>query len=181
MKLIRDLENYKIYLVDDNDNKVLELGFFADEFIISLYTNQKIIITEQIDKYFYFNLQQIMNQNYYFDNTSLSYKKENEIRWFSDQYCDVEDVEQTSRITRLIIKEEKEQFQIYCQNPFFEKEKINIPFQMVSFSSGGNGFYSKNVDTGSTFQNDMVSAFIKTLNKKCDIPKKKYLIKKYIK
>ena len=48
-------------------------------------------------------------------------------------------------------------------NPFCEQNGLVKNFNLVAFSPSGNGFLTKNLITNTTFQDDMVSAYQKTL------------------
>lgn len=175
MELKRNLETKQIYIVDNNQI-LLETDHIGGEFIILLYTNKPIIITKELDEYIYMNLNQILENEYIFNNNNLSYKKDNIIVWFSDQYCDIENKEETDKINRLIIEKKNNQIQISYDNPFFKQYGINRTSNCIAFSPCGNGFFSKNLNTGLTFQDDIVWAFYKTLICKYDNNKNKKVL-----
>lgn len=162
MKIIRNLETNQIYIVE-NEQILLETNHIGAEFIIGIYTTNPIIITKELDEYLYINLKQILENKYLFNNNNLSYQKDNIIVWFSDQYCDIEDEEQTYKTNRLMIKKEENQIQINIINPFCKKHNIKNKYNIIAFSPCGNGFYSKNVNTNLTFQDDIIDAFYKIL------------------
>ena len=162
MKIIRNLETNQIYIVE-NEQIILETNHIGAEFIIGIYTTNPIIISKELDEYLYLNLKQILENEYIFNNNNLSYQKDNIIVWFSDQYCDIEDKEQTDKINRLILKLEENQIQINIINPFYKKHNIKKKYNIIAFSPCGNGFYSKNINTNLTFQDDIIDAFYKTL------------------
>lgn len=166
MKLIRDLNEKTILLVDENDTKVLELGFFYDEFIWTLYTNNPVCITRDIDEGFYVNLENIMRNRYMFSNSGLCYKEENKIVWLSDQHCDISDEEETDKVNRLVIIKDGDTFKIWAYNPFFSKLGIVKNMYTISFSPAGNGQESSNLDTQATFQDDVVTLYFNIYNNK---------------
>ena len=84
----------------------------------------------------------------------------------------MEDEEERSRISRLIIEYTDNQIELSYENPFYEKYNINRD-GVIAFSTAGNGFYSRNEKTGLSFQDDIVIAFYKTLTKNYIKPKKK--------
>lgn len=165
MTLIRDEEKMKLRIVDDDGIILLEFGFFADEFICTFYTFDPVVITESVDESLYDCLQDIMNNKYDFSN-KLSAKNDNEIIWFSDQYCDLENEYETDKINRLTIKKEENKFVLFFDNPFFDKNTIKMSHAMVAFSPAGNGSYSRNLITNSSFQDDIIIAFHNIMNKK---------------
>lgn len=161
MEIKRDVQNKKIYIIE-NEQVLLETGRVGAEFAIYLYTKNKVIITKELDEYSYFNLKWLIENNYIFGNNPLSYQADNKIVWFSDGYCDIEDEEERSRISRLIIENVDNQIEISYSNPFYEKYNINRD-GIVAFSPAGNGFNSRNEKTGLTFQDDIIMAFYKIL------------------
>lgn len=163
MEVKRDLENKKIYIID-NGQIVLQTGRVGAEFAIYLYTESPIIITKELDECLYTNLNQLLENEYVFASNGLSYKKDNKIVWFSDGYCDIEDEEEKSRVSRLIIENIDNQIKISYSNTFYEKHNIKRD-AIIAFSPAGNGFYSKNIDTGLSFQDDIIMAFYKTINR----------------
>lgn len=162
MELKRNFEAQKIYLVED-EKVLLETGYIGAEFFISLSTEKPLVITKELDEYLYANLEQILANEYVFDSHCLSYKNANKIVWFSDQYCDPEDENQTNMINRLILEKMNGIIKINFENPFLKKYNIKRNGNIIAFSVCGNGFYSKNVNTGLTFQDDIVIAFSNTL------------------
>ena len=99
--------------------------------------------------------------DYYVYNCSL--KDNDQLIWFSDQYCNLEDPNETKRINRLVIKREKDSFVITCVNPFMKENGIKNETAFVMFSPAGNGLYSRNKESGLTLQDDVVMMWRKTL------------------
>lgn len=164
MNLIRDIEKKEISLVD-GDIQIFSMGFFFDEFIWSFKVNGPVVITRNIDSLFYDNLDLIMSGNYSFENNGLSSLSNGKLIWFSDQMCDFEDKDATDRISRLVIERKDESFKISMINPFYEEYGINRE-RTVAFSSMGNGYHTRNIVTGSTFQDDIViNLFWNSLNR----------------
>ena len=163
MEIKRDVQNRKICIVD-NEEILLQTGKLGADFIIHFYTKNKVIITKELDEYLYLNLKDLLENNYFFRHSDLSYQKDNKIVWFSDCYCNIEDEEERSTISRLIIEYIDDKIQMSYENPFYEKYNINRD-GVIAFSPAGNGFYSRNEKTGLTFQDDIVWAFYQTLVK----------------
>lgn len=179
MELKRDLDKNKIYLVD-NKNILLETDHIGGEFVICLSTNTPITITEEVDAHLYANLKQLLDTDYLFDNMGLSFKTGNMIVWFSDGYCDIEDEDQRKRVNRLIIEESNGEIKISLENPFFKEKGIRRKNNYIAFSPCGNGFFSRNISSGLSFQDDFICAFDKTL--RCEsINVKKRVLEKTIK
>lgn len=171
MEIKRDIKNKKLYIID-NEQILLETGKLGAEFIIHLYTKNKVIITQELDECLYFNLIELLDNNYFFGHSNLSYQTDNKIVFFSDCYCNVEDEEEKAMISRLIIENIDNQIHISYYNPFYEKYNISRD-GIIAFSPAGNGLYSRNKKTGLTFQDDIIMAFYKTLINDYVKPKKK--------
>jgi hypothetical protein len=137
----------------------IEAKFVGADFSLFFDTKEPIIITKINNEELYNSLNEIMNNDYQFDSSSLSYKHEKEICWFSDQYCDIDDKTQTDRVNRLFIRLTNLGIELNVVNPYFEKNGINNKSYLISFSPSGNGLYSINKNTGLTFQDDIIIAF----------------------
>ena len=166
MKLIRDLENKRI-IINDNDLKILELYFIPSYFLFKIYTNNPIIITEELDTTFYNNLVWFMNNSYEFPKNLNNYNKKtkNELIWLSEGTYNLEDKEECNMISRLIIKKINKEFYISYNNPFYKKYNIDRE-GIISFSPAGNGFICKNSKTGIYLQDEVIQIFYNTLYNK---------------
>lgn len=80
------------------------------------------------------------------------------------QNFNINDKNECDFVSRLIIKYVNGEFYIYCNN-FFEKLGISNN-RIVSFSPVGSGFWSKNLQTGKTLQEDIIEMFYNTLKQK---------------
>jgi len=103
-----------------------------------------------------------LNSKYIFDN-KYSLQTEDSIVWFSDQYCDLDNEMATMKVNRLVIKRVNDKIYLSVFNPFFEKMGVKRSFYAVSLTPSGNGIYSENLDSGESFQNEIVCAYQKTL------------------
>lgn len=171
MEIKRDIQNKKIYIMD-NEKVLLQTGKLGAEFVIHFYTKNRVVITKELDECLYLNLKELLENTYFFRHSDLSYQEDNKIVWFSDGYCDIEDEEERSRVSRLIIENVNNQIQLSYENPFYEKYNINRD-GVIAFSPCGNGFYSRNEKTGLTFQDDVVRTFYKILIKEYVKPKQR--------
>lgn len=170
VKLKRDQINKKILIVDDSDSVDLELYFVPSFFLFVFPTNKLIVISQDDDEIFYHNLEWLMNNSYEFPH-KYSKKSEDELIWLSEQCYNIDDKDECDMVSRLIIKRINGEFYISYSNPFFEKYAIDRE-GIVSFSPAGNGFLSKNIETGLTLQDDMIKIFYNTLyEKKIDYSK----------
>ena len=162
MKIERCLESKKICLLNDEDNIILETERIGAEFVIIFYTNKPVIITKELDKSLYQNLNNLFENEYIFYK-NLSYKNKNNISWISDQYYDEEDLEELEKVNRLVIEKSDEQIKLSVKNIFCQKNNIIRKNFVIAFSPSGNGLYSKNIETGLSFQDDVIIAFYNTL------------------
>ena len=173
MELKRELATHKLYLIE-NSKKKLETGQIGAEFGICIYTDSKITITKELDESLYFNLAKLLENKYIFNN-NLSYQEENKIVWLSDSYCDIDNKEETDKINRLIIEKDEDKIYISYLNPYLKELGITNKYALIAFSPCGNGFYSENLDTGLTFQDDVILTFKNVLENKTEINKVKQL------
>lgn len=177
MKLERCLQKGKLYLLDDDGNTILETGIIGAEFVIAIYTDKPITITKELDKSLYENLNSLFENEYIFYR-NLSFKDKNTITWVSDQSYDIDDVEQIQKVNRLIFEKNGEQIKLSGKNIFCQNNNISSKSFVIAFSPAGNGLYSKNVESGLSFQDDVVIAFNKTLRNEFNKPKVKSKLKK---
>lgn len=147
------------YIVDDKI--IIQMYYVGDEFVWILHS-KNIVINN--DSELYNELCNIMNNNYIFQDNIPSFKKFDMLVWLSDQYCDVDDIESINRVNRFIIKKLNDSFLISVSNPFCEENNINKNSYLVSFSPLFNGFYSRNLDSGLTLQDDFCMMYHNLLN-----------------
>lgn len=142
--------NDDIVEIKNNDLVLIEMFYLADEFIWILKSCDIVISN---DDEFYFELEKIMNNNYTFDNKYM-FKNNELLIWLSDQYCDIDNEEEVNKINRLIIKKEEDRFVISVSNPYMESLNINGKNHVICFSPMGNGYYSRNLESGLSLQDD---------------------------
>ena len=146
----------------NNDDLVIEMFFIADEFVWIINSNNIVI---DKDNEFYNYISRIMNNNYVFQSGIPSMKSDFVLVWLSDQYCDIENSDELDRINRLVIEKYEDYFIIRVVNPFLEKMNINRKNYMISFSPLFNGYFSKNVDSGLSLQDDFCIMYQNIRNK----------------
>ena len=156
-----DIEENSIFI--SNDDKVLEMKFIYDEFVWIM--NSREMVIDKNDLAFYEELHTIMNNNYVF-GLDYCYKDSNKLIWLSDQFCDFEDIDSLNRINRLIIDRLDDRFLIRIHNPFCENNNINKSYYVVSFSPLFNGYYSRNMESGISLQDDFCLMYQKLLRDK---------------
>ncbi|MBO5375656.1 MAG: hypothetical protein J6A52_02265 [Bacilli bacterium] len=173
MEVKRNIADRKLYIIE-NGEVVLETDHIGGEFVVCIRTHNPIRITREIDDNFFSSLKELISNDYLFDGYGLSYKQEQKIVWFSDQYCDIENEKDRKRINRLILEDKGDEVQISFENPLMNELGRKKKNNFISFSPGGNGAFSKNINSGLTFQDDIVILFENTLNYESnDIKKKK--------
>lgn len=164
MKIVRDIEKKELRLVE-KDEVLFSMNFLFDEFVWSFYTESVVEIDRDTDSEFYDNLDSLVSGKYVFGNNGLSSLENDKLVWFSDQYCNFDDEDSIDRISRLVIEKDNGSFRISMINPFYERIGIKRS-KMVSFSPMGNGYFTRNILTNSTFQDDVViNLFWKSLYK----------------
>ncbi|MDD3241878.1 MAG: hypothetical protein PHQ64_03835 [Bacilli bacterium] len=142
--------------IKDDDKLLISLKFIADEFVCLFYSEEPIIIDSELDGTFYEGIKEIMDSNYQFFDNDLSVKSKDKLVWLSDQYGDLDDINCTNKISRLVIEKDGDKFIINSYRPdFINYNIIRRPLVNV-FSPAGNGKYAINLKTGSTLQDDMV-------------------------
>jgi hypothetical protein len=172
MNIIRNLEKGSIIFMDLTGDKILEMTFFNDEFVWMITGKKEVIVTKE-DELFYDGLNNIMNNEYKFLYDELFKKTEDELIWFSDGPCDMENKRSTDKINRLRIKKEGEVFKLRPFNPYFEKIGVNPDIYTITFTPGGNGHYAMNVRTRRYLQADIINIYLDLCNSKSLVLKKK--------
>ncbi len=164
MRLVRDFEQHKMYLIDNN--KVLvEFFFLADEYVMVFYTKDRVAVTEDVNKDFYEMYNEVLS-NSYIMNIPYSYQSNNRIMWFSDEYCNLGDNWETSVKNRFCLEKEDNTIYFSAKNPFFDKQDILKYPRVVIFSPAGNGHYAINRKTNAYFQDDIIMIHQKMLEDK---------------
>jgi len=146
-------------VVKDGEEKI-EFHFIADEFGI-IFSDTPVEITNE-DGTLYQNLEWLMKQNYLFSHPYAS-KDENHLLWLSDQSVDLEDAEEVKRVSRMLIERKDDSFTCSCLNPFLNEMGVKCRDFVVCFSPCGNGYYTKNKETGRMLQDEVVMVFQNTL------------------
>ena len=171
-KVIRDKV---IHFYDAKNNEIMYIDFSCDDCVWYFYSDD--IINISMDMELYHLIDKFMNQHYEFNSDILiDYKDCNRLIWYSDCYYNPDDAISVSAVSCLNIERIHIGFKIWCTKKL--DEIINRPnkSQMICFSPAGNGKYSKNVDTGSTLQDDFVTYIYQPLLNRSDILKKQIKI-----
>ena len=171
MRIVRDKEHSKLFVVSDLNDILLEFGFFADEFVCDFFAKH-ITIPKEIDSNFFETFQNLFKQHYQFSHT-YSYQDQHKIVWLSDQYGNLENSEEVSRISRMILEIGEDDLTFSFQTPFLDQEGYPYSQGMVALSPAGNGSWSKNQDTGKSFQTEFIESFWSILQGKTKQMRKK--------
>lgn len=167
-------EEEGIIKLHDNNKCIFELKYVSDELVCTISTDDKIVITKELDPYFYEYLSKFMENRYLFDN-DINKKTDTQLVWLSDQSGDLSNPNVTNLINRLVIEKDDDKFLISYHNPFFQLMGIKKASHFIAFSPGGNGNYSKNIETGQTLQTEFALMFRNILIKKKIEEKRKNL------
>ena len=155
-----------VELINENGELVLEQQYHADEFIWVVRSKEPIILQREGNETFFDELNEIMNNDYIFQNGVPSQKNQNKLIWFSDQYCDLEDEDSVKRINRLVIEKLEDTFRISVHNPFLEEMNIKKSIYIIAFSPLYNGYFTRNTKTNLTLQDDMATIYQKLLHER---------------
>lgn len=149
-----EIEQDSISLFNE-EKLLLKMSYPCDEFCITFYTNEKIIIDETSE--LYYPLLSIMNNEYRFGYPShLTSKTKDKLLWYSDAYGDITDEAQTDQNSRLNILKKEDKLIIWAYKPLYEKLALDREFHCICFSPLGNGQVAINKQTGRNLQDEMV-------------------------
>ena len=149
------IQEKTVYFCDDLDNVIMYIDHSTDECIWGFYTEN--IITISHDMELYDLIHNFMSQYYEFDVAILqNYKDKDKLTWYSDCYYNPSDEWSIASISCLNIERNVNGFKIWCTKELDKIIKRPNKSYGICFSPAGNGVYSKNIDTGSTLQDDFV-------------------------
>ena len=160
-KLIED-DIVKFY---NKKTEIMSIRFSIDDCIWYFNSDDVITITKGME--LYDALDNFMQQNYIFGEDVLKNKKEsNKLTWYSDCYYNPEDEWSLDSVSCLHIEKEDNSFKIWCTKKIYEKYNRENKSYGICFSPCSNGKYSKNINTGSTLQNDFITMIYQPLLEK---------------
>lgn len=160
-----------IYFYDDDNHEIMYIDYSTDECIWYFHSNNIITVTKDMELYTL--LDSFMNHCYEFDDDVLpNYKDNDKLIWYSDCYYNPDDKWSLASVSCLNIEKKDYSFNIWCTKKI--DEIIDRPHKtyVIGFSPAGNGRYSKNINTGSTLQNDFVTHIYQPLLNKNKVLKK---------
>lgn len=151
----KKLEGKTIYFIDENDQEIMFIDYSTDECIWHFSSADVITITKDMELYDFLN--NFMENSYVFSDDILqNYKDQNNLIWYSDCYYDPNNEWSIAGVSCLHIEKKNSNFNIWCTKKLDEKINRRHKFYGISFSPCGNGKYSKNINTGTTLQDDFV-------------------------
>ena len=153
MEILKSINEISI---KNKDKLLMSFQYMADEFVCLFYSEEPVVINKELDEVFYQGLMQIMSSDYRFSDNGLSIKSKDKLIWLSDQYGDLDDIDCTNKISRLVIEKNGDSFIMDSYKPYFINNNITRRPLINAFSPLGNGRYSINTSTGSTLQDDIV-------------------------
>jgi len=160
-KVIKDKT---VYFYDDNNNLIMYIDYSTDELIWYFNTNEVIKITEDMELYSLIN--NFMNQDYIFNDELLqSYKDKNKLIWYSDCYYNPNDEWSVDSVSCLNIERKDNHFNVWCTKKLYERINKKEKTHCIGFSPLMNGVFSRNVNTGSTLQDDFSTMIYQPLIK----------------
>ena len=165
-------ENDKLVFIDENGEIIMILCYMADEFTWSFRNSKAIEITSNFK--IYNALEYIMNQDYEFACEGLiNEKTKDKLVWYSDCYYDPDINESREKVSFLTIERKNNSFYLKCTKPVYEELNLLNRSHTIVFSTGGNGVYTRNINTATTLQDDVAINLYHKL--KSEVSKKKVL------
>ena len=158
-KVIKDKE---IYFYDNNNNLIMCLDYRRDDFVWYFNTNEAIKITNDME--IYSLISNFMNEDYIFNDELLkSYKDKNKLVWYSDCYYNPDDIWSVESVSCLNIERKDNYFKIWCTKKLDERINRSNKTYSIAFAPLMNGVFSRNVNTGLTLQDDVVTMIYQPL------------------
>lgn len=160
-KVIKDKE---IYFYDDNNNLIMCLDYRRDDFVWYFNTNEVIKITDDME--IYSLIDEFMNEEYIFSDELLkSYKDKNKLIWYSDCYYNPDDEWSVDSVSCLNIERKDNYFKIWCTKKLDERINRTNKIYSIAFAPLMNGVFTRNINTGLTLQDDVVTMIYQPLLK----------------
>lgn len=156
-----NVQNKKVLIFKDNE-LFLAFYYLAGEFVCDFCSNKPLVISKKENIDLYNKINSIMDNNYVFDDKNI--KTQDKLVWQSDQS---KNKNTSSLKNKFIIEKFGELYKISCSN----QQQSNYS-KIIVFSINGNGRYSLNLETGSTFQDDMEMVFFQSFTTEYGIKEK---------
>jgi len=169
MPFFTNLENQKINIINEHGVIVSKLYFipsyFIWEFSSLVFPDKPIVLSQEENDVFYNNIKWLMCQSYSFPH-EYSLKLDDKLIWLSEHCFDLDNKLERDVTPRLIIEKKEDNFIIYFNKPFLDEQKLQYNGAMISFAPAGNGYFTKNLVTQGSLQDDFVKVFQYTLKNK---------------
>lgn len=156
-----NVQNKKVLIFKDNE-LFLAFYYLAGEFVCDFCSSKPLVVSKKENIDLYNKINSIMDNNYVFDDKNI--KTQNKLVWQSDQS---KNKNTSSLKNKFIIEKFGELYKISCSN----QQHSNYS-KIIVFSINGNGRYSLNLETGSTFQDDMEMVFFQSFTTEYGIKEK---------
>ena len=161
-----------IYFYDDNNFEVMRIDYSKDDCVWYFNTDALIKITQDMELYSI--IDKFMKQDYIISNDEIlkDHKDNSKLIWYSDCYYNPDDQWSVDSVSCLNIERNGNSFNLWCSKELDKQINRSHKSYGISFSPGGNGKYSKNINTGSTLQDDFVILVYQSLLNKNKVLKK---------
>ena len=158
------IENKTVYFYDDNNNLIMYFDHSIDDAVWYFETNEIIKITEDMELYSL--LDNFMNQGYIFGGELLkNYKDKNKLIWYSDCYYNPDDEWSVESVSCFNIERIYNYFNVWCTKKLDERINRTNKTYSIAFAPLMNGVFSRNINTGLTLQDDVVTLIYQPLLK----------------
>ncbi len=151
------------FLIEESDEVIMYMDYFADECVWFFKDSNEVIITDDME--LFEPLKELMEQQYNFssDDVFKCYKKGNELVWYSDCYCNPNDEWDIKSVSYLTITCESNYIKLKCTKPLDMEVPRKSKTHVIAFSPSFNGRFARNINTGSTLQDDFISKVYQAL------------------
>ena len=158
------VENNNIYFYDNNDCEIMYMDHSLDECIWYFYSDDVILVTPDMELYSV--LDNFMNQGYIFGDELLkNYKDKNKLIWYSDCYYNPDDEWSVESVSCFNIERIDNYFNVWCTKKLDERINRTNKTYSIAFAPLMNGVFSRNINTGLTLQDDVVTLIYQPLLK----------------
>ena len=148
---------------------IMYIDYPIDECIWYFNDGELITITKEMELFEL--LKSIMSQQYKFNDDEIlkSYKNNIKLVWYSDCYYNPDNEWSKNSVSYLTIEYLDDAFMLKCIKPLDDIIDRKNKSHVIVFSPIGNGKYTKNIESGSTLQDDFVIMVYQELLKKGNV------------
>ena len=159
------IKGSSVFFYNELEEELMYLDHSTDECIWFFNSEKLIKITKDMELYDLLN-NLFQNQYRFIQDELQGYQDENNLVWYSDCYYNPDDEWSKAAVSCLNIKKEKDYFLIWPTKKLDEMIERKNKTYCICFSPAGNGKYTRNVNTGLTFQDDFVQMVYQALMEK---------------